>query len=240
MNYINKIIEFLTQYNFIILPCISFALLLYSVVNFCKNVYRKQNKKIIATTRKICSYPDKTAQFVTSLPQEYQRQWRAFVNGNASQPSLVFEFVTLKNKIYLLRLVIIAAILSSCYIVVFAFNTARADFLIFQIAFWLAFTLVTVADRFLYKYNGRKAKMIFARLVNELNRNATKEQTKEEKFEDTVKQIKQLQKCEPTNAVFDRASELLHSKGLNADRTVSEQRKLNSALNGLLQSYTKT
>ena len=60
-------------------------------------------------------------------------------------------------------------------------------------------------------------------------------------MDDTLQQIRQLGKCEPTNAVFTRAAELLHNKGLNSgDRTVSQQRKLNNALNGLLQSYSKT
>ncbi|MDE7454290.1 MAG: hypothetical protein K2M64_00475, partial [Clostridia bacterium] len=110
MNYIKQFLQFVTQYDYILLPCISFALLLFCIVNFCKNVYRKQNKKITATTRKICSFPDKTEQHVSTLPQEYQRQWRAYVNGNALQPSCVFEFVKIKNKVKLLTLLILSEI----------------------------------------------------------------------------------------------------------------------------------
>lgn len=239
MNYIKLFIDFITLYDYLILPAISVALALFCLANFCKNVYRKQNKKILSVTRKICSFPHKTEQFANTLPQEYKRQWRAYVNSQAKLPSLVFEFAPVKNRLRLVRLFIVAAVACSCYIAAFIFDTSRIDYLIFQIVFWLAFTLIVVADNQLAKLHERKAKQIFARLVNELNRTSTAEQTKEERFDDTIKQINELKKCEPTNAVFDRASKLLHDKGLNSDRTVEQQRKLNSALNGLLQSYTK-
>lgn len=239
MNHIYTIIQFLTQYDYVILPAISGILLLFAIVNFCKNVYRKQNGKITAVTRKVCSFPHKTEQYANGLPKVYRRQWRAYVNSKAKQPSLVFEFAPISNKVYLLRPVILAAIISSLYIAIFALNTAHIDYLIFQIVFWLAFTLVLVADRAIYKCHERKARNIFARFVNELNRTASKEQTKEERFDETVKQLKQLQRCEPSNAIFDKAADLLRDKGLHADRTVEEQRKLNGAINGLLQSYTK-
>lgn len=238
MNYIKDFIQLLTQYDYILLPCISGALFLFCIVNFCKNVYRKQNRKIISVTRKICSYPHKAAQYANGLPQEYQRQWRTYVNSNADQPSLVFEFAPIKNRLLFVRLLIIAAMASSCFIAAFVFDTSRIDYLIFQIVFWLAFTLVLVTSKLIHKCRERKAKKIFARLINELNRSLTKEQTKQAQFDETVSQLHQLQKCKPTNAVFERASELLHSKGLDGERSIDDQRKLNGALNGLLQSYT--
>lgn len=239
MKYIKIIIDFITLYDYIILPAISVSLALFCIVNFCKNVYRKQNRKITAITRKICSFPDKTAQYANTLPQEYKRQWRAYLNGNAEQPSLMFEFVAIKNRLRLIRLFVLTAIVCSCYLVAFIFDTARTDYLIFQIVFWLAFALIVIADFQLAKLHERKAKKIFARFVNELNRYATKDQTEEARFDETVKELRGLSKCEPTNAVFDRASQLLREKGLNGERTVEQQRKLNGALNGLLQSYTK-
>lgn len=238
MNYIKQFIQFLTEYDYILLPCISGALLLFCIANFCKNVYHKQNRKIMFVTRKICAYPHKAAQYAAGLPQEYQRQWRTYVNSNADQPSLVFEFAPIKNRRLFIRLLAIAAIVCSCYIVVFVFDISRTNYLIYQIVFWLAFTLLLIADKQIHKCHERKAKKIFARLINELNRSMTKEQTKQAQFDETVSQIRQLQKCKPTNAVFERASELLHSKGLDEERTIDDQRKLNGALNGLLQSYT--
>ena len=239
MKYITTIIDFITLYDCFILPAISIALALFCIVNFCKNVYRRQNKKIISIARKVCSFPHKSAQYANALPAEYRRQWRAYLNSNAKQPSLVFEFAPIKYRVRLLRLFILSAIVCSCYLVAFVMNTTHIDYLIFQIVFWLAFTLVMVADRQLAKLHERKAKKIFARLVNELNHAASTEQTKDERFDDTLNRIDNLAKCQPTNAVFDRASQLLREKGLNGERTVNQQRRLNNALNGLLQSYTK-
>lgn len=239
MKYINIIIQFITQYDYILMPVISGLLAIFSITNFCKNAYRKQNKKITAATRKICSYPHKIEQYANTLPKEYKRQWRAYVNSGAKQPSLVFEFVPVKNRLLLIRLFIVAAVMCCGLLAAFILDTSRIDYLIFQIVFWLAFTLVAVADRQIAILHERKAKQVFARLVNELNDATKTEQTKEEQLEGTLKQIKNLSKCEPTNAVFSRASQLLHDKGLNSERTVEQQRKLNGALNGLLQSYTK-
>ena len=239
MNYIKAIIDFITLYDCFILPAISVVLAVFCIVNFCKNAYRRQNKKLISISRKICSFPHKCAQYANTLPVEYRRQWRAYLNSNANQPSLVFEFAPIKYRVHLIRLFVLAAIASSCYIAAFILDTTRMDYLIFQIVFWLAFTLVMVADRQIAKLHERKAKQIFARLVNELNHAASTEQTKDERFDDTLNRINNLSKCQPTNAVFDRASQLLHAKGLNGERTVNQQRRLNNALNGLLQSYTK-
>lgn len=240
MNYITQIVQFLMDFDFIILPCVALVMIVFCVTNFCKNVYRKQNGKMTAATRKICAYPHKTAQYVTSLPPDYQRQWRAYANSGATQPSLIFEFVPKRNRVRCGGLIALAAIACACYIAAFVFDTSRLDYIAFQVAFWLAFTLVMVADKLLFTVRERKAKKIFARFVNELNRNATKPQAKTCDTSETVKQIQELQKCKPTNAVFERASQLLHEKGLNADRSPDEQRKLNNALNSLLQSYTHT
>lgn len=239
MKYIYEFTNFLTHYDFIILPCISFVLALFCITNFCKNVYRKQNRKLRSITRKICAYPHMTAQYAAILPKQYQRQWRAYTNSGANQPSLVFEFVPIDNSIRLLRLLILSAVVCSLYIVAFAFNTTHFEYIIYQVVFLLAFTLVMVADKLLFKVRENKAKQVFARLVNELNLNTKIDQITKDKTDTTVKELRELQKCKPTNAVFERASELLHDKGLNAYRTPEEQRKLNTALNGLLQSYTK-
>lgn len=241
MNYINTIIDFITLYDYFILPTISVVLAIFCIVNFCKNAYARQNKKIISVTRKICSYPDKTMQYANTLPTEYRRQWRAYLNSNAKQPSLVFEFAPIKYRVHLLRLFVLTAIVCCGYLVAFIFDTTRTDYLIFQIVFWLAFTLAMIADRQIAKFHERKAKQIFGRFVNELNHSSSTEQTPDEQFDDTINRIRNLAKCEHTNAVFDRASQLLREKGLNnGERTANQQRKLNNALNGLLQSYTKT
>ena len=81
MNYITTVLQFLEKYDIIVLPAAAVLLTLFAVVNLAANVYRRQNKKIVAVTNKIASYPNKAAQFASALPQEYKRQWRAYVNS---------------------------------------------------------------------------------------------------------------------------------------------------------------
>ncbi len=239
MNYITTVLQFLEKYDIIVLPAAAVLLTLFAVVNLAANVYRRQNKKIVAVTNKIASYPNKAAQFASALPQEYKRQWRAYVNSKAAKPSLTFEFAPIKNKVRLLRLFILTAVVSSLYIVAFAFNTARREYIVFQIVFWLAFALIMIVSKILHVRKERKAKRIFARLVTELNRATEIPQSAAEQLDKTVAELKAFNKRDVNDVALSRASELLRSKGLTADRSVEQQRKLNGALNGLLQSYAR-
>lgn len=239
MKYITTVLQFLEKYDVIVLSVAAALLTLFAVVNFSVNVYRKQNKKITAVTNKIASFPNKTAQLTSALPPEYKRQWRAYVNSGAAKPSLTFEFAPIKNRVRLLRLFILTAVISSLYIAAFAFNTARREYIIFQIVFWLAFALIMVISKILSVRKERKAKRIFARFVTELNRATVLPQSAAEQLDKTVAELKEINKRDVTDAALSRASELLHSKGLSANRSVEQQRKLNGALNGLLQSYAR-
>lgn len=240
MAYLNFILQFIEAYDCILLPLIALSLVLFGVVNWSRNVYRKNNKKIAACCRKVASYPHKTAQYVNSLPAEYRRQWRAYQNSKASKPSLTFEFVPLKRRIVLVREFCFGALLSALYVVAFAFDLSHTDYLIFQIVFWLGFALALVVNKLISRRKEYKAKQIFAKLVAELNRSVDYTADKSEEVDNTVKKLQQLNKCEVTGAVLTRASELLRSKGLDTNRSAAQQRKLNLALNGLLQSYAKT
>ncbi|MCM1395812.1 MAG: hypothetical protein NC132_06900 [Corallococcus sp.] len=234
------IFEFLTQYSLIVMSSAFAVLAALATVNWCANPYRSQNKKIDACRRKIAAYPDKTDKYSSMLPKEYQRQWRAYINTQADKPSLAFEFVPRKNGVYCLRLFIVAAVAMTAYIVTFFAYSARPDFIACQIAFYAAFILILVINKVIYVKRDRYARQVFARFVAELNRvSAQYEKRAEESLTETVKEINDLNKGDVTQNTLNRASELLRNKGLEGDRTVADQRKLNTALNGLLQAYSK-
>ncbi|MCH5151774.1 MAG: hypothetical protein J1F65_03855 [Clostridiales bacterium] len=238
MKYIETVLNFLNGYAIVILPILFAVVPFFGVVNWASNVYRRQNRKIKACYRGICAKPDKAELIACLLPEDYRRQWRAFVNSKADKASLVFEFVKKDKRPRLLWLVIVAAICSSAYIAVFFFVAQHFSYLIFQAVYMLAFGLVMVINSAVGRHQERKAKRIFARLVAELNkcyvRGVGKAQTR-----DPSTEIKQLSKQYVNGDVVDKASELLHDKGLETDRTVEQQRKLNKALNGLLQAYAR-
>lgn len=235
------VFEILTLYSLIILPAIFAMLFIFAFLNWITNPYRAQNKKIDACRRKIAAYPDKVAKYVSLLPKEYQRQWRAFLNTQADRPSQAFEFIPRKNVIHCWRLFVVLAVVMAAYVATFIVYSARPDFIAFQVAFYVAFVLALVINNAIHSKREKFARQIFARFVAELNRAASKEDrcVEEENLADTVKEINDLNNGDVTGNTINRASELLRDKGLEGNRTVTEQRKLNTALNGLLQAYSR-
>ncbi|MCH5156611.1 MAG: hypothetical protein J1G02_01890 [Clostridiales bacterium] len=235
MDYINTVLNFLNDYSAIIMPVLFATVIMYGVINWMVNPYRKQNKRLSACYRGVCAYPDKVVKYAEKLPQDYRRQWRACINCGA-KPSLVFEFVPKRKRLHLLWLYIIAASISANYVVVFFATARNYTYLVFQAVLWLAFGLVTVANRAVNRCQQARARKIFAKLITQFNRCAP---FKSSVVEDTVKQLQQLNRHTVNDAVIGKASELLRNKGLETNRTVEEQRKINSALNSLLQAYSR-
>ena len=239
MEYIQFALNFLHDYCLYVLPAIAVLLLLFAIVNWSSNVYRRQNKKLAYCTRIIAAYPNKAGIYASLLPDTYRRQWRAFINSGAKRPSDVFEFVPLRPKTHLVWLIIIAALMSSLYIAVFALSSMQIAYIFFQVVFWLAFGLIMVANKAIRRKNERRAKQIFAKLVSLLNRAASLPKSDEATIEETVAKLNSLKKNEVTDVVVGEASALLRNKGLEGNRSVEHQKKLNTALNGLLQSYAR-
>ena len=236
MTYITTVLNFLNDYSIIILPILYMALFVYAIVNWVDNPYRRQNKKLVACYKGLCAYPDKLAKYAGMLPEDYRRQWRACVNSN-TKPSLVFEFVPKRKSARMLWLFVPVALVGLVYVAVFFVTKAYYSYLIFQLVFWLTFGLVTVASKAVERHQTKRAKQLFAKLVTMLNR--TTPLTSSEVLEDTVKQLQKLNKHQVNDSVIGKASELLRNKGLDTSRSVEQQRKLNNALNGLLQAYSR-
>ena len=235
MDYIITVLEFFNDYSGIILPILLAAPLLFGFAYWLANPYRKQNKKLNACYKAICANPDRVTKYADKLPQDYRRQWRVVLNCGV-KPSLAFEFVPKNKRLRLLWLFVLAAIVGCVYIAVFFVVQQSYAYLVFQGVFQLAFGLVLVVNRAVNRHQEKRARRIFARLASQLNRCVP---IKGAAIEETVKQLRQLNRHEVNDAIVGRASELLRNKGLEANRTVEEQRKLNSALNGLLQAYSR-
>ena len=235
MNYINTVLDFLSEYSIIILPILFSTVFLYGLANWFTNPYRKQNRTLLACYKGAVSYPDKISKYADRLPQEYRRQWRVVVNCGA-KPALVFEFVAKRKRLRLLWLVAMSAIVGTAYVAVYFVTQRYFSYLIFQVVFWLAFGLVTVANKAVKNSQERYARKIFAKLVAQFNRCAP---VKSDVVDETVKQLQQLNRHEVGDEAVGKASELLRNKGLTTNRTVEEQRRINSALNGLLQAYSR-
>ena len=235
MYYINTVLDFLNNHSIVILPVLLSVVILYGIVNWLSNPYRKQNKRLEACYRGVCACPDRVAKYADKLPDDYRRQWRVVINCDA-KPSLAFEFVTKRKHLHLLWLFVLAALVGATYVVVFFLRDRYFSYLVFQVVFWLAFGLVTIANKAVKNKQEKRARRIFARLITQINRCAP---VKSDIVEETVKQLQRLNRFDVNDEVVGKASELLRNKGLEKNRTVEEQRKINSALNGLLQAYSR-
>lgn len=239
MNYIYIVLNFLDEYRVYVLCAVAAALCIYAIVNWSRNAYRRQNKKIGYCSRIVSSYPDKVQIYANLLPETYRRQWRAFVNSGADKPSRVFEFVPMRSRMRLTWLLVLAIAVCSLYIAVFALVSAQIGYILFQVAFMLAFGLVIIAYKAICRKNERNARKIYAKLVSLLNRVASLPKSKDAIIEETVNKLNNLKNKAVTDTVVGEASALLRGKGLDGERSVEQQRKLNTALNGLLQAYSR-
>lgn len=227
-----KAVDFLVSYDVFVLSAVFLAVWIFGIANWCKNVYRRQNKKLETCRANVVRNPKFAGIFVATLPEDYRRQWRAYVNSNASRPSLVFEFVPKRNKIVCVHLFVLCAVVSTLYLALFVFLRAHVEYAVFQFAFWLAFALVMVVDKLVFLRKQKRAKQIFGKFVAQLNASDVQTTPENKTVAQKLAEIKR-----DDNSALQKASKILRDVGLENQRTAQEQRAINTALNGLLQSY---
>ena len=232
-----QILFYMTAFDVYILSALFVAVWIFGVANWCKNPYRKQNKKLNVCRNKIVANPKLTWLYMASVTKEYCRQWRAYVNSGADRPSLVFEFVPFKNRLLLLPTFICCAVVSTAYVALFALDTSHREYIVFQAAFWLAFVVVLVVNRAIFAKNEKRARQIFGKFVRQLN--ATRDIAQSEDVTNVTKRLSQISKEETGKNALQKASEVLRAGGLENTRTVEQQKQINHALNGLLQAYSR-
>lgn len=237
MFYLEKAVSFLESYDIFVLSAVFALVWAFGIVNFCKNPYAKQNKKFAKCQRDVVCNRNLVGLYVAELPETYRRQWRAYVNSNAERPSLVFEFVPRKNKVVCLPLFVLCAVVSTCYLAIFTLNVRHYDYAIFQVAFWLSFVVVILVNNLLGAKKEKRARQTFGRFVAQLN--ALQKTAEHISPKGVACELNQIKKTQVGNGALEQASALLRQNGLDKPRTVAEQRKINEALNGLLQAYAR-
>lgn len=237
MYYVTRVLTILNNHRVFVIGATFGALIVFALINLLYNPYRGHNKRLSRCTRCFNAYPDKVTFYSRNLPEEYRRQWRAFVNCGTDKPSLVFEFAPIKQRLLALWLFVGAACVQTTYIVVYFVVNANTAFLIMQPVFWLSFMLILLMRKLILRGIERHAKRVFASFVTSLSRATPRHPASV--VNDTVKQLNQLNRQQVNDETVGKACEILRSKGLDQPRTVEEQRRINRALNGLLQSYAK-
>ncbi len=238
----------LTYQNYIFLAMFG-VLTVVAAVNFIYNPYSRQNRQLKKFTKSILEKPSNLILQIKRLPKEYQRQWRAYVNSQSAKPSIVFEFVKLPKRYLLWFLQLLATVTSVVYVVAFLLSRAPTVFPT-QVAFLLAGTLVVLVNKLIERINLVQARQLFGKFVHDLNvvtsllngNNRPKQPQGQSALqqEDCLQQPTTLPTLTLKNEdVIEKAVALLKQKGLDNPRTAEEQRKLNVALNNLLQACCK-
>lgn len=234
MVYLQKVCTFLVVHDVIFLSVTFCGVWLFGTINWLRDGYRKQNGKLTECCRKATTNPRFKSIYLAKLPNEYLRQWRAYVNSGATRPSLTFEFVPHKKKLIGLPIFVVSAVASTVYLVVFFVALQFREYAVFQVAFWLSFVVVLLTNDVLFKKKERRARRIFGRFVATLN--ALEENPCSE---GPVQSFCNTKKNNATDDALEKISALLRQNGLDACRTTGQQQKINRALNGLLQAYSK-
>ncbi len=227
-------VNFFLQWECLFVPAVIVFLTAFLLVNWLRNSYANQNKKLKKITNKLISYPTQADTAMRNAPYCYKVQWHIYKRTNVDKPSLVFEFYKHDFVVKGVALAVIPTVISIFYFVVFCFAPTHNKYL-FLLAFNALFVVTVVLVAMVFFVNRtRKAQRVFAQFLLELNKSIP---TPPEPVFNTVERLNSLQQLEPTPNVMQRAAQILQQRGINSKRTVEEQRKINLALNGLLNAY---
>ena len=242
MSYITAVRDFLISYDIFALSAALALVWIFGIINFCKNTYRKQNKRFNACRVRLLKGVSPST-VMCSAPIEYRRQWRAFVSSGAERPPQTFEFVPRKNRKSGVILVVLGAVVSCAYLAIFVTDLSRQVYLVFQGAFWLSLTIVLIINWLIFRRKEKRARQHFGKFVAQLSAavaNSRDRQSIDKGGNSVAQQIRKVSKVSAGKDAVAKASEILRQHGLNATRTAYEQRQINYALNGLLQSYARS
>lgn len=210
------------------------SLIAFLLRNWLFNSYSKQNKRLSQITNKLISYPTQANTIMENAPYCYQVQWNIYKRSGASKPAVIFQFYKHFFAVKGWGLAIAPFVVSVVYFVAFCIDTQLIQYLLLLCFTALFVFSVVIVSLFLFTMRTRKAQRVFAEFLLELNKAIPINRTP---TCDTVSRLNNLQRLEPTPSVMKRAAEILQQRGINSNRTVDEQRKINLALNGLLQAY---
>ena len=243
MNYIYQFFYFLKTYDNFVMPILFLLVVAFGLVNWLCNPYRRQNKKFAKCTEKLLHPNTCNEQSLRILPKEYQRQWRAFVRSGASKPSQTMEFVPCKNPLRFLLVIVLGGLLSVGYGVLFFEDFSNTSYAWFVAVFAISLALVLIVNAQINYLNKKHAQQRFAKFVLQLNKSVMGEEfslsAKRKAVDHAISVIERNKSCAEKQQIVQSVADVLREKGLNGVRTADEQRRINQAINNLLQTYAR-
>ena len=241
-------LKFVTEYYVYFFCGILLALILFLILSIGTDAYGKDLKKILKATKILGQTKD--AAFADSLPLEYRFMWQTYATGANILPRDIFRFVKKKQR----KRGVISAVAAVVFAMALAvFNVALGSFdtfVIFGAAFSaLFFGASLLWVNFIFSLREKKITLSVAKLVGYMdavfgknNGELTADGEIDEKAtEELIEKIEFLREGGVPQFNAQKIASLLSAEKLSQKRTVEQQKKLNEALNGLVQimSFTK-
>jgi hypothetical protein len=233
--------------DYIAFSAILTLLLVSFVIFLCFNAYRNVNRQVAHAKKFLRLYLSKNRLVKVGgvIPPAYKHQWKIYTYTAGVKPSEVLTFNKQKQTSPLFWVNIACLAVAAFYVACYFVNMAYYRVIAYAVCYALCFALLTCLVAVIKRLREKTAYKTFYSFLMMLDccfnrgyRAAADEDVTEETKEavrDTISQIDIIRGAGGPN-VLARVSEVLREKGLDTDRSVDEQKLLNAALNGLLQS----
>lgn len=248
MQYYAQFESFWQQYGWWIAVACAAVLLLTILYNVARNDYRSVNRKL---TRSKAVMPRLLGQgnrqrFEDSIPQPYLAQYRCYRRTTNLKANEVISFVPVRQRVTGIWLMAICLLAVAVHTAMLAVHNAHF------VQYWITASTVVVfvgglfAIRAVHKAHKRKAQRVlntYLAILTAVEGVSEGEQAQQvvsqEKVNNAVQSIQIIGKSTDGSTALSKVREVLRDNALNGQRTVSQQRKINRALNGLMLSIAK-
>ena len=236
------VLNFVTNYYAYFFCGIFLTLILFLILSIGTDAYGKDLKKIIKATKILGQTKD--ACFAGSLPLEYRFMWQTYATSSNILPRDVFRFVKKKQS----RRGAVAAVIAVIFamaVAVFSIASGKIDnFVVFGAAFSaLFFGAALLWINLVFSTREKKITLSVAKLIGYMDAVFGKNKGEisadgeidEKATDELIEKIEFLREGGVPQFNAQKIASLLSTEKLSQKRTVEQQKKLNEALNGLVQ-----
>lgn len=245
---ITKILQILYTNCLYLFGVTTAILALYLAVNTISNDYAKDDNKIFRATKLLLSGKTDLGKFAVSLPLVYQYQWQAYIRSHGIYPSEIFRFIPHKARqrlMILSGLSVVACLMVAVYSI---YNNLLNSAEVFvPLALSVGFIVIGVLIRAVNKLKASKSSKSFERFTsvldahfgNDFDFDGVNDNSREQTNE-LIKKVNFFKRNGVPAQSAEKIARLLSQEKLTSPRTLEQQRRLNTALNGLVQVLTRT
>ena len=248
MKFILDNFELLVRYAPVALGVSLFLIVLFFAVN-SRSVYASLNKRTARCARRLKKPAKKRDVFqeASPVPREYYSQFECYKKSVDSYPSEFLKFSVKKQRLPLFVLNIIVLALLLAFAGLNVFYGGKLLFILAPVGLAVLFVLLSVGVRFIRKGNRAKAQKVFFNFCKLLDfyygkdfflDAALPDEVRNDKVDRAVSKIDFLTRNGLDKDMARKLARLLDDEELKHPRTVEQQKKLNAALNRLVQNLS--